>query len=423
MISSVYNYYMSQYGNTRTQSKYDTHKKNELKDIYKNIVNSNNKAPFYKIDMSDEAQKFAIDVKESALALTNALDEMNDDESGFKKSAYSSDTDVLEAKFVGSSGASYPDVDIEVKNLAEPQVNTGAYLSPKGKALEPGHYTFDVDISNVTYEFQYSVGNNDTNLDVQNKLTRLINNSNIGLTAKVSPDSIGNNALIIQSTATGISDSNSPVIFTIDDDSFTDGSGSVKVLGLDQTTQYPKDALFTVNGEERTSISNTFTLGKAYDITLKKTTGAPVTLGLKADTESMIDNIKSIVKGYNTMIDLSKNTDNTGSGVDRLYRDFSSIAKAYNSILSSNGLDITDEGTINVDDKKLRDIGDVGNLSDVLNSFKNFKNDLQNQAESVVIDPLNYANKVIVAYKNPNVIVNNPYATSAYSGMMFNGYM
>ena len=137
----------------------------------------------------------------------------------------------------------------------------------------------------------------------------------------------------------------------------------------------------------------------------------------------MIDNIKSIVKGYNTMIDLSKNTDNTGSGVDRLYRDFSSIAKAYNSILSSNGLDITDEGTINVDDKKLRDIGDVGNLSDVLNSFKNFKNDLQNQAESVVIDPLNYANKVIVAYKNPNVIVNNPYATSAYSGMMFNGYM
>ena len=422
MISSVYNYYMSQYGSNKTQSKYETHKKSELKDIYKNIVNSNNKAPFYKIDLSDEAQKFAIDVKESALALTSALDEMSDDGSGFKKSAYSSNTNVLEAKFIGSSSSSYPDIDIEVENLAEPQINTGTYLNPKGKALAPGHYTFDVDIANVTYEFQYSVNNSDTNIDIQNKLTRLINNSNIGISASLSKDAIGNNALTIQSVATGITDDNSPVIFTIDDDSFSSGSGSVKALGLNQTTNYPKNASFTVNGEPRSSISNTFTLGKAYDITLKSTTSEPVTLGLKADTDSVIDNIKSIINGYNSMIDLSKSS-TKGTGVEKLYKDFSSIAKAYNSLLTSNGLDISDDGSINVDDKKLKDLGDSGSISEIIDNFKSFKHDLQNQAESVVIDPLNYANKVIVAYKNPNVVVNNPYATSAYSGMMFNGYM
>ena len=131
MISSVYSYYMSTYGNNRTVSKYDSHKKSELKDRYNDILHSNSKAPVYKVDLSDAAQKFAIDVKENALSLSNILEEVRDDAADdFRKNAYSSDPDVLEVKYIGEATKDDKTLSIGVKQLALPQVNTGKYLNP-----------------------------------------------------------------------------------------------------------------------------------------------------------------------------------------------------------------------------------------------------------------------------------------------------
>lgn len=43
--------------------------------------------------------------------------------------------------------------------------------------------------------------------------------------------------------------------------------------------------------------------------------------------------------------------------------------------------------------------------------------------DDISINPMNYVNNKIVAYKNPHKPVNDPYNLSAYSGMMFNGYI
>ena len=45
------------------------------------------------------------------------------------------------------------------------------------------------------------------------------------------------------------------------------------------------------------------------------------------------------------------------------------------------------------------------------------------KADDISINPMNYVNNKIVAYKNPYKPVNDPYNLSAYSGMMFNGYI
>ena len=45
------------------------------------------------------------------------------------------------------------------------------------------------------------------------------------------------------------------------------------------------------------------------------------------------------------------------------------------------------------------------------------------KADDISINPMNYVNNKIVAYKNPHKPVNDPYNLSAYSGMMFNGYI
>ena len=64
-IDSAYQYYLSTYGNS-TVSRYDTHKKSQLRDTYNKIVKTNKESPLYKIKNLGEAKKYAIDIKESS---------------------------------------------------------------------------------------------------------------------------------------------------------------------------------------------------------------------------------------------------------------------------------------------------------------------------------------------------------------------
>src|SRR5574344_1780209 len=69
MIGNVYEYYLATYAGQNI-SKYDTHKKSELRSVYNNIVKLSKKSPLYKLDVSENVQKYAIDVKESARAIS-----------------------------------------------------------------------------------------------------------------------------------------------------------------------------------------------------------------------------------------------------------------------------------------------------------------------------------------------------------------
>ena len=133
----------------------------------------------------------------------------------FKKSAVSSNPQSVTAEYIGDSTS--PDsssFEIDVKQLATSQINTGNFLQPNNRAVEPGDYSFDLNINNLTYEFQFTVDEEESNSDIQNKLARLINRSNIGLAANVNEDSLGNTALSIVSDMTGISGIK-PTIFTV----------------------------------------------------------------------------------------------------------------------------------------------------------------------------------------------------------------
>ena len=48
IIDSAYQYYLSTYGNSAT-SRYDTHKKSQLRDVYNQIVKINKESPLYKV--------------------------------------------------------------------------------------------------------------------------------------------------------------------------------------------------------------------------------------------------------------------------------------------------------------------------------------------------------------------------------------
>ena len=426
MISSVYSYYLSQYGN-KSNSKYDSHTRTQLKNTYSKVVKINSQTPVYKLDLSTAAQKYAIDLKEHARALENITEDLSDGADGtmtFKKSAVSSNASAVNASYITDFCAASDDesFDINVKQLACSQLNTGNYLQPRSKHIKPGEYSFDLSINDVIYEFQFKVDNSETTNNIQNKIARLINRSNIGLTANIKEDSLGNTAINIESESTGINGT-TPVIFSIKSDD-ANNQLLIDTLGLDRVTQYPSNAIFDVDGDERSSMSNSITINKAYDVKLSKVTEEPVTISLKADADSIVESLNELVAGYNNLISVTNDENNNHfQGTEKLQNEIASIARSYKKQLADSGLSLNKDGTISADKEVIINADNKDALSHIYESLNSFKNSIKEKAEDIALNPMDYVNNKIIAYKNPLRSFPDPYNLSAYTGMMFNGYI
>lgn len=431
MINSVYNYYAAQYGH-REYSKYDTHSKAQLKSTFGRLQKINSQTPSYKIDFSDAALKYAIDLKENARELSQIADELSDESTDsitYKRSATSSSPQVIDAEYIGDSCVQdYEPLEVTVSQLACPQTNTGNFLQPNSKPFAAGEYSFDLQVQDLTYQFEFGVNDTDTVTDTQQKIARLINQADIGLNAQLLADGLGNSAISITSDATGIRGI-SPTIFHIQSQNSSDASDSntelVSTLGLDRVTQYPTNAVYSVNGTTATSVSNEVTIDNNYVLTFFDTTGkAPVTISMNTDTDAIADSIGELIGGYNNLISVTANDANEHfEGNEKLKKDFAGIAKSYNHLLNENGLSVTDNGTIAVDRDAIISAADNGTLGDIFSGLNAFKQAVQKKAEDISLNPMDYVNNKIIAYKNPLRPTNDPYNLSAYTGMIFDGYL
>lgn len=431
MINSVYNYYAAQYGH-REYSKYDTHSKAQLKSTFGRLQKINSQTPSYKIDFSDAALKYAIDLKENARELSQIADELSDESTDsitYKRSATSSSPQVIDAEYIGDSCVQdYEPLEVTVSQLACPQTNTGNFLQPNSKPFAAGEYSFDLQVQDLTYQFEFGVNATDTVTDTQQKIARLINQADIGLNAQLLTDGLGNSAISITSDATGIKGI-SPTIFHIQSQNSSDASDSntelVSTLGLDRVTQYPANAVYSVNGTTATSVSNEVTIDNNYVLTFFDTTDkAPVTISMNTDTDAIADSIGELIGGYNNLISVTANDANEHfEGNEKLKKDFAGIAKSYNHLLNENGLSVTDNGTIAVDRDAIISAADNGTLGDIFSGLNAFKQAVQKKAEDISLNPMDYVNNKIIAYKNPLRPTNDPYNLSAYTGMIFDGYL
>lgn len=428
-LNNVYNFYMTTYA-PKSSTPYDSHKKSELRGVYNSIVKMNKESPLYILDTSKESQRFAISVKENARELRNtiaSLGGLDEDELLNKKVAYSSNPNIAKASFIGSAKANddLPAYDIEVNRLASSQVNTGKFLSNEEVvALTPDTYSFDIGIDGLNYEFQFSIKPTDTNRDVQDRLARLMTNSNIGLTAQVISGEDNTSYLKMESNATGLKDDKS-YIYRISDHRTSKTSGAVDYFGLDHVSVQPANASYTVNGEERISTSNKFTLGHTYEIELtglSSRDGETASIGIKTDVESLTENINTLVRGFNGFLHAVAEYSDNQPKSNRLFNEMSSVARVYAHDLTSVGLNLNLDGTLEVDNAALRQTAMSDEAKDAFAPMKSFTNSVLRKSNQVSLDPMNYVNNVIVAYKNPGKNFASPYITSAYSGMMFNSY-
>ncbi|MBE5853550.1 MAG: flagellar capping protein [Lachnospiraceae bacterium] len=430
--SNIYNYYLTTYS-PKSVTKYDAHKKSELRSLYNSMVKLNKESPLYLIPNAKESARFAVDIKENARELGNqiaSLGGLDDTPLLNKKTAYSSRSDLVSVEYIGDlsdlqSDSEAPVLELEIQALADNQINLGKYLPGDEEiSLPEDTYSFDIGINGMNYEFQFNIHSGETNRNIQDRLARLFNNSNIGLNVNVVEGENGTSALKIVSEETGLRDGEAST-FTVSDDNTSKTSGVVSYLGLDYIMRNASNAQFTINGEAHEAHSNNFTIGKLYEVHLRgvstEETGA-VSIGLKQDYEAVQDNISELAGNYNHFLQAVNSYKDAHSSSQKLYSEITGIASNYKDQLHSIGLDIQDNGQLAINKDTLSATAMSDDAEAQLGVVKDLTRRLYHKTRQISLNPMNYVDKHVVAYKNPGRNFVSPYVTSNYSGMMFNYY-
>ena len=426
---STYNYFMASYVSSVKSNRYDTHKKSELKNIYNSIVKMNKDNPIYMFKKSQEASALAVDIKESARELTNTLASIGTDQSSQdsmfnRKIAFSSNPDVLDVTYIGEDGSEEDTTfQIEVRELAKPQINIGNALYPNSEVfLAAGDYSFDVAINDLNYELQLSVNPGDNNQSLFDRVARLFNKSISGIDAAVRTNDSGQIYMELTSSATGES-SYGDLFFGMGPNESKGSSDILDYLGINKVSQMPANSSFLLNGQERSSFANTFTVNKNFEINLKNISqdGAS-TIAFKTNTDSLADNITRLATAFNKVLDSASNE--KGYVSKKLLSEIGGISKNYKNELEAIGINVDNKGHLGIDrGLLLTNLEDSEGKTEITDLLSNFENAVSRGAKRIMLNPMDYTDKTLVAYKNPNVNhYNAPYFTSAYSGMMFNSY-
>lgn len=426
-ISSAYDYYLTTYGSQHV-SRYDSHRKEDLRDTVNKIKKLNKESPLYKIRISGDVQKFAIDVKESARSIKNLVASFSESAEGIgasftKKIATSSNPEAVTAEYIGdtSSITTTEGFEIEILQLATPQTNVGNFLRRDEYDFQPGSYSFDLDMNSNSYEFQYNINLGDSNEDILHKLARLVNNAHVGLKADILNGSQEMAALRLESKQTGLGPQES-ALFRIVSDNSRESRQAMQILGIDAVAAAAENSSFLLNGSKHSSYSNTFTINNTFSLTLNHITpkGEPVKIGFKPGAEAVTDDIQELVDSFNTILQVAENRSGKKLSNEKLLKDMGNVAKTYSSAFEPLGLTVSDKGMISVDRTRLKQSVTSEESAENIGVLNRFKDAIGRKADEASLDPMNYVKKVLVTYKNPNSPKNFvcPYISSVYSGMM-----
>lgn len=432
----VYNYLASYYKETyglRGSSRADAHKKQELRNVCKQIASINKKSPIYKVKLSSDTQCYAIDIKELARELKASLSSVMSDSQGEvalfdKKHLFSTNPNALSATYVGKDISEDVDdnINIEVTQLAKPQINTGAYLSSSASNLNPQTYSFQIDMEQLSYEFEFYVSPSASNHSIQTRMANMINRADIGISASVLEDGAGHSAIELTSTVTGMP-KDGKTLFSIYGGDDKNSHHLIRVLGIDEVRQFPANAEFKIDGQESVSRSNHFTIDKKYEIELhdEALEDGNIVLNFHTDADTISSEIKDFFSTYNNMVSFARDNHVQPIGSRKLHQDIGNIAKHFANELEPLGLNVQEDGTVEIDDDLLTTAITDENPKENFSGLDTFAKALSVRTNHILLDPMHYVDKLLVCYPNPATSERSsfsPYHTSYYSGLLFNSY-
>lgn len=417
-LNNVYNFYSSQIMAPKGNNRFQSHKRDDLKTLYNNMVKQNQHSPIYKFAFPDSTQIYAIGIKEAAMALeaeSKALGSRNTNIFA-EMMAVSDNENVIYASLRDDALEELPEnLSIRVNALASGQTNVGSYLPSNESSFTAGTYSLGIAIENSHYTFNLTVHKGDTNQQIQRNLVNSINNNHIGVHAAIRHNRLAEtSALVLRSDKVGIPNDDD-LIFQFDETYLENDITSA--LGIDHVESRPANAEFYINDILHSSVSNRISLNYSMDIDLLATSDSNVSVYLMPDQDKISNKLKNFVNSYNQLVDIARN----GSGqknASRLFRDITGIAKRNQSALQAVGLTIDENGYLNKTDET--DNTQISRLFD--EELSDFRKDIKRTTDKMTLDPLDYIDKIIVTYPNTTGTYPNPYNPSRYSGLLFNDY-
>lgn len=423
-LNNVYNYYhmtSPRFGNT----KYDTHKTSELKNIYHSMIKLNRQAPLYKLTLSEDTQVYALGIKEAAIALKTSSAFLGDDNDNYfdRKTVASSNEQQVSASLLTEDTSSLPEqVSIEVHSLANPQTNDGNYLSQDSFNPMYGAHSFDITTSDALYHFDIDVAESESVISVQQRIANSINQSQIGVQANV--DIQGeSSALRLESSQSGYGKLDDGLQFYVTSEQ---NDPLIQHLGINHVASAPTNASFSLNGEEQTSNSNHISINNKLGLDLYNTTDSsqPVTIQIVPDTDQILSKIEDFVDSYNHLVDLAiTHNDSNRFGSNRLLRDIRQITASHENALEASGLQVDKEGYLTKDESLLIQSTKNGQFQSLFQDIGDFHKDISIATKKLTMNPMEYVDKTIVTYPNTRSSFSNPYVPSIYSGMLYNRYV
>ena len=424
----IYNYLMSDYVSQENYRYNPTvHKKSELKKIYNDIVKISKESPSYLFKASEETQSFAIQLKEGSLSLQNTLYNLqNNNTSAFSyKQIRSDNEEALTATIDTGDHSNLPEpFSIEIYKLATKQKNIGNFVYRDTAKLQEGTYQFQIDVEDDSYLFQLQLHGKTTNEDALNQIAHTINNSSTPITASTSYDKAKDKIrILLQSEQTGSADGN-PIFHCSDISHPNNSPGCVEYYNLNHIVQLPENSSFSINGEEKNTISNEFTLNNALHLTMHAPTQLPVHIDYESNAAKIMSEINGIAHTYNHLIHLSYNQGNPPRLATLMLHDLKSIFSKSRPDFIDCGISFDEDGYMEIDETVANHAATAGKFQYLFGSQDALGGRAMHQFKNIAIDPMKYIeDKVIVTYPNPKrENFANPYMTSMYSGMLFNSY-
>ena len=423
---NVYNYLVTGFNTSPTTTKYSTHKDSELRSIVQDIAKMTESSPLYLVKLSDEKQTYALNVKETSIALNTSFRELVEQEDnsifGFRK-AVSSQEDQLTVRIDTDEYERLPEpFTLKVNHLAKTQVNVSREVYETSKALDAGTYRFRINVNDASYDFQYNIKKDATHQDVIGGLSDFITKAKIGIHAAPLSREAGKVAMRLETDVTGTPDGQ-PIMTFEDRADGQHGKGIVSFYGLNRVEQKPRNARFDLNGTTRQSMTNTFKLARSLEIELKSPGEETAEVSYTPDSEKIIKGVQNVLDNYNQMVKNSWDYVGHRSSIPKLIREMRGVMYPFQSELESCGITFDDKGYMEMDKSLAEQAALDGSFKDLLGAGSQLSMNMITKTDIVKLNPMEYVEKILVAYPDTSKPPEGySYTTSLYSGMLFNYY-
>lgn len=328
-------------------------------------------------------------------------------------SAVPSDASVLRVREFG--GGTVPEISVEVQQAATTQRNEGTALSANARAVPPGDFRFEIEIDGTRRVIAFSTNTHLTNREFQQQMATAINTANVGVNASVSTIA-GSSSLRLETATTGAAE-NDGTRFTIRDLS----GNAVERTGVDNIVQQARDAVFSVDGEERVSATNDIDLGGGLEITLLAASEEAVTFSPGHNAAGIRNAVRDIARQFNSLLETAREN-SIDNRTRSLARELESVARRNRRQLSDIGISINENGLLAIDEDALNYAIENGTAERVLGETRGLQNPFTNAltriTNNIRTNPTRHINSgtarlpgfgaMLQAAANNNTLANEP---------------